>query len=136
MCVIPLASTSPLTITRRNCSYYSSPQAMLTRQETQTTRLTPRHGRSAQKPTGKPLSRPLRPFWCPMAAIFDFASSAALQKMQLLLSILQHNTTSTSTLVGFDTKITLQTTLPPTRTQRKPSGASDEQLLTTTTECC
>ena len=34
---------------------------------------------SAQNPWGKHLSRSGRPFWGPLAAILDFAGSAALQ---------------------------------------------------------
>ena len=33
-------------------------------------------GRSAQKPRGRQLSRPHRPFWDPLAAILDFAGVA------------------------------------------------------------
>ena len=34
---------------------------------------------NAQKPRGRHLSRPRRPFWGPLAAILDFAGGAALQ---------------------------------------------------------
>ena len=34
---------------------------------------------SSQKPLGKPLSGPFRPFWGPLVAILDFADGLALQ---------------------------------------------------------
>ena len=37
---------------------------------------------NAQKPRGRHISRPRRPFWGPLAAILDFAGGAALQAVR------------------------------------------------------